>query len=730
MADVYKAKDHKLNRFVAIKVMKAEFQHDEGFLSKFRVEAQAAAGLTHANIVNVYDVGIEGGIYFIVMELVEGITLKDYIKTKGRLSARETTGIALQIASGLEAAHKSGIIHRDIKPQNIILSKDGTAKVADFGIARAVSSDTIGQSVMGSVHYSAPEQARGGYSDARSDLYSLGITMYEMLTGRVPFDGDSTVEVALKHLQQDMVAPREILPDLPRAIEAIILRCTEKSPDLRYQTMTDMIADLRQSLADPAGSFVKSASQLTQGTTQMLSREEVAEINQRAEEGQPGALQGEYVSGETAGPETSEPAGEGDALSLAPEKVYEEGLDQDADADLDLDLTGDLAGKKTGRRFHLGTRIKPREGGGSGRGRTGHTKLVAAISVSAVLLVALTIFYLFFYIYGRFSGHAAGQGESETAVLLDLTGDVVKVPQLLGKTENEAQAALKSAKLSFRYLGEESSSDYPTGTVMTQSPEAGTKIKEGATVAYKLSTGSAQSLTVPDLTDKTDQEAEDALSSMGLGVVVDNTRYSDTVEEGKVITTNPGAGSAVHEGDVVTLYISQGRDSQSVKVPSVVGKYKDDAVTLLTNYGLYVYAVGQPSASVQEGLVISQDLEPDSSVQSGSSITIAVSTGPSDQGDIVAGAGAGGQKKQTGKWMSNAQLNAPAGYSGGRVRIVLDQKGTKKTVYEGEISFPYLLQVQGEDGVDTGNVTLYELDKTGEAISATEYQSIDFSPVG
>ena len=225
MAYVYKAKDHRLNRNVAIKVLKPELRNDSEFVSKFRVEAQAAAGLSHPNIVNVYDVGQDSGVYFIVMELVEGITLKDYIRSKGRLSVRETTGISLQIAAGLEAAHKSGIIHRDIKPQNIIISTDGTAKVADFGIARAASADTYNPSAMGSVHYSAPEQTRGGYSDARSDIYSLGITMYEMLTGKVPFDGDSTVEVALKHLQEDIISPREYIPDLPRAIEQIILRC-------------------------------------------------------------------------------------------------------------------------------------------------------------------------------------------------------------------------------------------------------------------------------------------------------------------------------------------------------------------------------------------------------------------------------------------------------------------------------------------------------------------------
>ncbi|HBR78459.1 MAG TPA: serine/threonine protein kinase, partial [Lachnospiraceae bacterium] len=204
MADVYKAKDHKLNRMVAVKVLKPEFREDKTFIRKFRTEAQAAAGLSHPNIVNVYDVGEDRGVYYIVMELVEGITLKDYIDRKGKLSVKEATSIAIQVSLGLEAAHNRNIVHRDVKPQNIIISTDGKVKLSDFGIAKATSSNTISSNVMGSVHYSSPEQVRGGYSDYKSDIYSLGITMYEMVTGRVPFDGDTTVAIAIKHLQEEI----------------------------------------------------------------------------------------------------------------------------------------------------------------------------------------------------------------------------------------------------------------------------------------------------------------------------------------------------------------------------------------------------------------------------------------------------------------------------------------------------------------------------------------------
>ena len=257
MSDVYKAKDQKLNRFVAVKVLKQEFSENKNFVSKFRVEAQAAAGLMHPNIVNVYDVGEEDGIHYIVMELVEGITLKKYIEKKVMLTTKEAISIAIQVAMGIEAAHNNHIIHRDIKPQNIIISKEGKVKVTDFGIAKAASSNTITSNVMGSVHYTSPEQARGGFSDAKSDIYSMGITFFEMLTGRVPFNGDTTVAIAIKHIQDEMPTPREYVPEIPISVEKIVLKCTQKSPDRRYQSMEEMIRDLKRSLINPDEDFVQ-----------------------------------------------------------------------------------------------------------------------------------------------------------------------------------------------------------------------------------------------------------------------------------------------------------------------------------------------------------------------------------------------------------------------------------------------------------------------------------------
>ena len=281
MSDVYKAKDHILGRFVAIKVLRNEFSEDRSFVAKFRTEAQSAAGLEHPNIVNIYDVGSEEGLYYIVMEYVEGITLKTYIEKKGQLSFKESVSIAIQVARGIEAAHNKQITHRDIKPQNIIISTEGKVKVTDFGIARAASSNTISSDVMGSVHYSSPEQARNGFVDGRSDIYSLGIVMYEMVTGRVPFDGDTTVAVAIQHLQEEMVPPSNYAPNLPISMEKIILKCTQKNPDRRYQTIEELLNDLRRALVNPDEDFVVIAPLVDNGKTKVISGEELKQIKEQ-----------------------------------------------------------------------------------------------------------------------------------------------------------------------------------------------------------------------------------------------------------------------------------------------------------------------------------------------------------------------------------------------------------------------------------------------------------------
>ncbi len=282
MSDVFKAVDTKLNRNVAVKILKAEYAENTSFVSKFRAEAQSAAGLMHPNIVNVYDVGEDGGLYYIVMELVEGITLKHYIEKKLRLTFREAVSIAIQVSMGIESAHNNHIIHRDIKPQNIIISKEGKVKVTDFGIARAASSDTITSNVMGSVHYTSPEQARGGYSDEKSDIYSLGIVLFEMVTGRVPFDGDTAVSIAIKHIQEELPSPREYVDDIPISVEHIIYKCCEKNPDRRYFNMSELVSDLKKALVNPDEDFVQMIPMGgLQGATKMITEEDMSSIRQQ-----------------------------------------------------------------------------------------------------------------------------------------------------------------------------------------------------------------------------------------------------------------------------------------------------------------------------------------------------------------------------------------------------------------------------------------------------------------
>ena len=755
---MYRAKDHKLNRFVAVKVLKQEFKDDSEFISKFRVEAQAAGGLAHANIVNVYDVGEENGINFIVMELVEGITLKAYIAKKGKLSVREATSIMLQVAAGLEAAHNNGIIHRDVKPQNIIISVDGKAKVADFGIARAASSNTINSSAMGSVHYSSPEQTRGGYSDAKSDIYSLGITMYEMLTGRVPFDGDSTVAVALKHLQEEIQSPRKLEPEISFSTEQIILKCTQKSPDRRYANMTELIRDLKESLVNPEGNFVTIPKLNPNAHTILLSKEEMDQIKSSAmpmydENLNTGAVRQFSDTGNVTGEKLRQPYGgnyyqnsgyQGVAYNRETNYpggsyagMYQDGgvysaLEELEEQQNQFDEEMEEFRRKKRRNFS-GNARRDREDAGNPGGERLITviSIVLAVAVGCVLLAmlgrALGIFH-----FGSSENQGGAQNSPQTVVTETEAVDnrSVQVPNLEGKTEAEAQSMLRELNLGYKYQGEAPSTQYAKGLVISQTVEADTMVEKNTTVGYTLSSGSQEPLTVPGLSGVSREEAEKTLTGMGLMVSVDNSRYSDTVAEGMVITTNPGAGSNVNLGDTVTLYISQGAEGSTVVVPKVVGHYVEDARTALGNLGLFVYYTEVVDPSVEKGLVIAQDIPEGTSVKTGTNVTITVSAG-SGEGEATVGTG-------TGKWMCSALLVAPQDtgevYEEELVRIVVVQNEgleneTKNTVFEGIITFPYSLNVEGAAGVSTGTAYVYVLDAQTWEIETTIKYPIEFESV-
>lgn len=691
MADVYKAKDHKLNRFVAVKVLKPEFREDTTFIRKFRSEAQAAAVLTHPNIVNVFDVGEDDGVCYIVMELIEGITLKEYISKKGRLSVKEATSIAIQVSMGLEAAHSHGIVHRDVKPQNIIISMDGKVKLTDFGIARAASSNTISSNVMGSVHYSSPEQVRGGYSDEKSDIYSLGITLYEMVTGKVPFDGDTTVAIAIKHLQEEMVIPSVYAEELPHSLEQIIMKCTQKSVDRRYQKIEDVIADLKHSLIDPQGDFVTLTSLDNDAKTVVISDRELGEIK--------------HVPKQVSKPE--------------PEPLEEEINETDYDDEPE----------ETPRRKKNSKTDKKKKNGG------GHAMTIAMLLMGVAILVAIIL------IAGKASGligdknSDAQHNEQSEAGKVDDDG-MVTVPSLLGKTEDEAKALTNEMKLGIQPMGEEASTQ-EKGRISSQDIPEGSKVEQYTTIKYYVSKGTQQ-ITIPDLDGQTGVDAQRILEDMGVTVHVQK-EYSELnddgtplVDPGYVYYTTPNTGASISSGDVVTLVISRGVDyGDSVEVPSVVGMMKNDAITRFGKF-LNVEVQEQMSTEVAAGEVISQ--EPEAGYWEDPNtvnVVLTVSTGtqePGTQEDTNASDSADTSYTQSAEdiaqqnaaaangeiWKCTQTLNTPTGYSGGLIRLELIQNvngtPTASVVLEGEVlQFPYDLDITGAPGVSEGTLHLSEL---------------------
>ncbi len=595
MSDVYKAKDHVLGRFVAIKVLRTEFSEDRTFVAKFRTEAQSAAGLEHPNIVNIYDVGSEDGLYFIVMEYVEGITLKTYIEKKGQLTFKESVSIAIQVARGIEAAHNKQITHRDIKPQNIIISTEGKVKVTDFGIARAASSNTISSDVMGSVHYSSPEQARNGFVDGRSDIYSLGIVMYEMVTGRVPFDGDTTVAVAIQHLQEEITPPSTYASNLPISLEKIILKCTQKNPDRRYQTIEDLLADLRKSLVKPNEDFVVIAPLVDNGKTKVISQDEIKQIkDQRAVEAPTEPIQTESVPAYEEDPEI---------------------------ADDDMEDEGEESG------------LNP--------------KLDKAMTIMGIVALAIIVIVIIYLIVGAMKLINPGKSESQTTqtetqtesqTASQDTEKMVVVENVCGQTKEEAQQTLEAQGL-YMFEVAQQKSDQPAGTILEQDPTGGSQVLEGSTVNVFVAgdqnvnysednkDSEAEQVVVPNVKGYLEKDAVNALNNAGLKVVK-NYEYSDSVDAGKVISQTPVGGSSVDSGTTITIVVSQGQ--KSVNVPSVLGDSKDKASSKLTGEGLKVAVKEAYSDSVAAGKVISQSIASGKTVPAGTTVTITVSLGPEE----------------------------------------------------------------------------------------------------
>lgn len=589
MSDVYKAKDHVLGRFVAIKVLKPEFSEDRGFVAKFRTEAQSAAGLEHPNIVNIYDVGSEEGLHYIVMEYVEGITLKTYIEKKGQLSFKEAVSIAIQVARGIEAAHNKQIIHRDIKPQNIMISTEGKVKVMDFGIARAASSNTVSSDVMGSVHYSSPEQARNGFVDGRSDIYSLGIVMYEMVTGRVPFDGDTTVAVAIQHLQEEMTPPSVYAKNLPISMEKIILKCTQKNADRRYQTIGDLLADLRRSLVHPDEDFVVIAPLVDNGKTKVISGEELKQIKEHG----------------------VEPKEDRHASKL--ESSYDPDEDED---DEDEDENEGLSPKMDKAMTIMG--------------------IVVFVVILAVIIYLVGSFFGLFRFGSNSSKNTETQTQTQTQTQTESEQPVV-VQDVRGKLQEEAQSELEAQGL-YMFVIQEQKSDQPEGTVLNQDPVGGSEVSAGTTINVIVagtenvdftdseSQSEQNDVPVPNVVGKLEKDASSTLSAAGFKVSK-TYKYDDSVDAGKVVSQSPRDGNA-QEGSTVTIVISQGKKSSTV--PSVQGRSKKDAQAALQKAGLKVAVKEEYSDSVKAGQVISQSVASGKIVPADTTVTITVSKGPEE----------------------------------------------------------------------------------------------------
>ncbi len=590
MSDVYKAKDHVLGRFVAIKVLKQEFAEDVNFVTKFRTEAQSAAGLEHPNIVNIYDVGSEEGFHFIVMEYVEGITLKTYIEKKRQLSYKEAISIAIQVGRGIEAAHNKNIVHRDIKPQNIMISTEGKVKVTDFGIARAATSNTIHSDVMGSVHYSSPEQARNGFVDGKSDIYSLGIVMYEMVTGRVPFDGDTTVAIAIQHLQEEMESPRRYVPDLPISLEKIIFKCTQKSADRRYASISELLEDLRHALVNPDEDFVVLSPAFIQDKTRMISEEEVNQIRE-----------------ETAGVHVSQ---------------------------------RELMREQPRRPARVEEDDEEEEEGGFLNPKM--EKAMTIMGIVAAVIILLIVIYLAVSMLGIFK-FGKGKGSQDEVTFPDIeteasdadseaedetdtsAEELVSMISLLGKELDEARRELKDMGLDLRRLGTIASDEYEEGLIVEQDVEEGQDVEKGTVIQVTVSSGPAD-FEMIKVTGNPAATARDMLTARGLEVNPESKYEFNELPEGTVIRQSPEAGTKVKKGDIVTLTISKG--IEQVQVPDIRKLTESEAMQRLLDNNLDKgSATTAYDDTIPEGSIISQSPQPGSSVNAHSKVDYVVSLG-------------------------------------------------------------------------------------------------------
>ncbi len=697
MSVVYKAQCHTLNRLVAIKVLKEEFAFDENFVGKFKMEAQAAARLSHPNIVSVYDVVDEDVLHYIVMELIEGITLKNYIEKKGHLESKEAIGIAIQVAQGIGAAHEQHIIHRDIKPQNMIISRDGKVKVADFGIARAVSTQTMNATAVGSVHYISPEQAKGGYCDERSDIYSFGITMYEMVTGKVPFEGDNTITVALAHLEEPVTPPRMYVPEVSQALEQIILKCTQKRPERRYSNVTDVIADLRKALMEPdCDIYAADEEEDELGRTRSISREELLNLQ-----------------------ESRKPS----RGSLGEEEL------RDDHADSPQRNRRERKGPS-----HLASRQKDKDVS------TQFERIVTAIGIAAAIIIVAVVLFVFSRLTGLFRAGTsekptvAVSTEAETASLeVNITDNQTYVPYILSMTEQQAREELAQVDLKLEVTGSDYSDNYPEGQIMAQTIVQDTVVDKGSTVGVTLSKGSDKvNLGTLNLTVLTVLDASRLLEEKGLAVDV-KEEFSNTAAAGTIMRFSPETAKI---GERVTLFVSKGVENELGRVPNLIGQSQVSADALLAGAGLVTGNVTKErSDTVAEGLVINQVPLPDTILAPGTPVDYVVSGEP-DASETDASQYYLSSIDTT---CSLSNYIGPASQTSSvRVMIRLKQTVNGDVVYTplmkerlvvGAQTIPVVIpRIKGAYGVDSGTVEVVDAGSADLTVIAS--YPVTFFPVG
>ncbi|WP_195267010.1 Stk1 family PASTA domain-containing Ser/Thr kinase [Eubacterium sp. 1001713B170207_170306_E7] len=539
MAYVYKAKDRKLNRYVAVKVLREEYTENEQFIKKFDRESQAAAGLSHPNIVSVYDVGVEGDIYYIIMEYVDGITLKQYLNKKGHLDYKEATRFIIDVAAALKCAHEHKIIHRDIKPHNILLTRDLVPKVADFGIARAITSSTVTMTnqTMGSVHYISPEQARGGFVDERSDLYSLGIMYYELLTGQLPFDEENTVTIAIKHIQEELVPPKEILPDIPASVNDVVVKLTRKKPEERYQNMDELIDDLEKIMVD-ANAAVGDNGAAATSETQIIGDEGLFKI--------------EPVTGpiESGYPEDDEE--EEDDLALAQRKKKKKIIGFSIAGGILAVILIVILMNTLSTKAVMVPNVKnmTQEQAAQELEKVG-LKLEVESQVYSSDVEAGKIVS-----QNPEEGREMKKGQTVKVNVSKGTQNVT-VPKVIGLTEAEATAAIDKLKL-VKNVKREYNSDVATGIVYSVDPGEGVSVAEGTSITLYVSKGQ-DLVTVPGIVGMSESAAEAQIEDSGLSVGRVTTSESDTVSAGLVISQSPTEGTQTERGTSINFVVSSGK---------------------------------------------------------------------------------------------------------------------------------------------------------------------------